>query len=623
LLHFAGFCGDAAFGSETIRENAAHSRSNPPAQRAPSPRFFGFLNFSAFQKAVHHFLLTDLMLSAHPHPARTSGRPRAPIPLRERLILAGLLVWFAVTLFWYRAGLDWTGHRVSAVLGLITFLIAFIPGGGRFPVSAAPAKRLLRFVPFWLGLVVLLYMAIQILNPAWTYRSLSGGLAAMVGLDHVGWLPSGVRVPVQADNNPYNGFLQVALPWMLFCIVAVGFDSIERPRRRRRKRSSAVVPSGASESCPDTEAPPAPGPYAFAPPSLPRAWSLLANGALLITGLWVLMALIHYYSGQTHLYGLIDIGRNNTPPFWGSMKNPRHGGYLQLLATALSLALAFQTLARRDQRATRSGLPWFYFCVAVFFSLATLQTFSRGASVLTLGLWLGAVVLGLLWGWRAKVPGLVPASLVFLGLVILGGGGFLALNLSGHGNRDFQSVMGKAISQWKGEGDVSRNILYRVGWRYHEAHPWTGTGIGSWGFFYRRHVAPGEEQVSMVRRGWLRDPETNQLLRHPKTDDRVPRMIPFQFWHAHNDWLQYLCELGWIGFTPLALLVLSPFALLFRSLFRSRAISAPNVRPTTFQLVLLAGYGLIVLASVVDFPTRTPALGLLAALLAGLAVLKR
>lgn len=548
------------------------------------------------------------MLSAYLHLPRRSGPPRAPIPLREQLILGGVLLWFAVTLFWYRAGLDWTGHRLSAVLGLITFLIAFTPGWGRIPLSAAPAKRLLRFPPFWLGLIVLLYMAIQIFNPAWEYRNLSGGLAAMVRLDHVEWLPNGVRVPVRADNNPYNGFLQVALPWMLFCIVGVGFSSIESPRRRRRSRTST-----GSASSPDTES-------TLAPPSFPRAWSLLANGALLITGLWVLMALIHYYSGQTHLYGFIDIGRNNTPPFWGSMKNPRHGGYLQLLATALALGLAFQTLARRDQRATRSGLPWFYFCVAVFFSLATLQTFSRGASALTVGLWLGAVVLGLFWGWRAKVPGLVPASLVFLGLVILGGGGFLALNLSAHGNRDFQRVMGKAVSQWEGEGDVSRNILNRVGWRYHQADPWIGTGIGSWGFFYRRHVAAGEERVSMVRRGWLRDPETNRILRNPETGERLPRMIPFQFWHAHNDWLQYLCELGWIGFTPLALLVLSPFALLFRSLFRSRATSAPNVRPTTFQLVLLAGYGLIVLASVVDFPTRTPALGLLAALLAGLAV---
>ncbi len=684
---------------------------------------------------------------------RRSRKRKPSLTRAEWTLIGAILLWYAVTLFWYRGGLDWTGHRISTGLGVVA--LGVLVAGGRRPFDrlragteggaggalrgskaavaerqsrccghpedaleesnqdphtlsptaaeppsnnasgtpqqsqrdsatspkvtrnggpAAPQRRfatLLRFPAFWLGVVVLGYMGIQLWNQAWEYFPLGDGIAYLIPVDHVTWLPSGVSIHVTADNNPLNGFLQVALPWLLFCVVAIGLrrrgvseaggrgtedggrgteDGGRRTEDGGRRteaggrgteaggrrtgdggalRSSEAAVAGSAEQhvaerqsrccghpedaleesnqdpytlSPTAASPPSNGGFA-APQRAHRApatvatrlsnvtggdpqrrpcrpqrsarqrrrrrspglrssptdarW-VLAIGFLIITGLWSLMALWHYYAGMTHLYGFIDIGRNNTPPYWGSLRNPRHGGFLQMLGTVLALALAFREL-RKGEVAMRSGLPWFYFGVAAFFTYATVQTLSRGSTALTVLLWCFAAVVGLLWGWRSRIKGVIPAVCTFFVLFLIGAGSFLYLNLQNPDNRDFQNVFRKAVTQWEGEGDVGRNILYRVGWRMHQANAPMGTGIGSFGLLYRGYVELGEERITQTELWWQRDPVTGDYVRDPETGVHIPVMIPIQFWHAHNDALQFLIELGWIGFTPLVLLFFYPF----------------------------------------------------------------
>jgi len=116
---------------------------------------------------------------------------------------------------------------------------------------------------------------------------------------------------------------------------------------------------------------------------------------------------------------------------------------------------------------------------------------------------------------------------------------------------------------------TSRLILYRDTWRMTAEKPWFGWGLDSYAHVFRIF--------------------------------NTQRTAELQWWRvyyaeAHNDWLQSLAEVGFVGTTLLALLVLLPLTSL-----PWRQVESVIPR------YLLAGCALILLYAWLEFPFANPA----------------
>ena len=344
-----------------------------------------------------------------------------PVPRRQWLLVFNVLLWFGTTLFWFRGGLGLWGSFVSLGLGLWTFLCLFLPAAPLRETDRpdgtpwAHLKRLLCFPFFWLGLLVLGYGLIQTLNPAYELVAVPGVGAKMEPLEFIEWLPSGVRVPLFMTNSPRAGLLQIALPWLMVCSLYVGLRSR-------------------------------------------RALDWLLNAILAIISLWAFMALGYYYTEAESIYWGIEMGRNNIPWFWGSFKNPNHGGVIQLFGVILALALAGRGFRRALASSRFSGIQVFYLAVALFLSLATLQSLSRGAIVLMAAVWLCALLLAGIMAYRERSFKAVGVMAAFIVLLVGGGAIWFVANTSdGQGKRNpLQRMLRTTISQVESikEGEI-------------------------------------------------------------------------------------------------------------------------------------------------------------------------
>lgn len=493
--------------------------------------------------------------------ASSGAESRTAVPRRQKILVGAILTWFAVTLYWFRGGLDWNGITVSLLLGVATFLVLFLPVGSeglaaKGDSASANLRRLLRFPMFWLGLYVLIYCGIQISNISWYYRWNGNGTASLVRQAHVSWLPSTGRTPFHKEATLYQSLLQIMIPWLMVCVVWAGITSR-------------------------------------------RAWSWLISGLIVLATAWSLMALWHYYTGQTHYFGTF-MGRGNQPPFWGSIVNPNHGAFFQVLATFLCVGFAFLEWKKAAERGTSVGKGFFLLGLALFFTFATFQTASRGSILMLVLAWFALGPVAVIWGIRRKVRAVTLGASALSLFVLVGFVALIVFTITGQRNRALVTAWGQTLHQIE-EGDQTRLAINRVAWRYAQKFQPYGSGLGTWGYRYRS-LATEEEQSTVKRpRGWRRNPETGE---------RERRYALIQFWYAHNDWLQALCELGWVGAGGLYLLLISPFGMLLWW-----------IRDTSLgHWILLGGAAAMGVGSIYEFPLRTPAVGLLMALLIGLAL---
>jgi len=111
----------------------------------------------------------------------------------ERLLVA-LVIIELVFLPWAMGGMRiWSQFTFSGI-ALLTFIVAILPRNyteensraGRHHLSIWP--RLVKFPLFWLGGILMIYMAAQGLNPAWRYVVSSFGWW-MESMPHIKWLP--------------------------------------------------------------------------------------------------------------------------------------------------------------------------------------------------------------------------------------------------------------------------------------------------------------------------------------------------------------------------------------------------------------------------------------------------
>ena len=132
----------------------------------------------------------------------------------------------------------------GAVLAVAAFAISLLPrtihpeeSGGN-TLRLVPGRRLLRFPVFWLGLLLLGYVALQASNPVWAYIT-DGKYFWMMRIPGADWLPPGVRVPFE-KWGPWRSFMVFGGAWLTVCAIWIGFT---------RRRTLQILVGTCTNTC--------------------------------------------------------------------------------------------------------------------------------------------------------------------------------------------------------------------------------------------------------------------------------------------------------------------------------------------------------------------------------------
>ncbi|MBL9213150.1 MAG: O-antigen ligase family protein [Opitutaceae bacterium] len=240
-------------------------------------------------------------------------------------------------------------------------------------------------------------------------------------------------------------------------------------------------------------------------------------------------------------------------------------GFLILIVPATG-ALAWRSAA--------TGRIWWGWVTAVLM-FGLFLTFSRGA-------WLSLVLALIAWPLLASKR-TWPRRLAFAGAVL---GGVIVLTIFLHGSSpQARERLDRLVSDG---GELSRPILWRGAWELWRAEPVLGTGAGSFNVLFERHRPAG----------FVDEPQ----------------------W-AHNEYLNTLSDYGLVG---LSLTLGAAIWVIVRARRRGMGPGASTVGRGIDSPAVRNGFGVGCLAFAlqlgVDFHLKLPALGMLFALVAALAV---
>jgi O-antigen ligase len=295
-----------------------------------------------------------------------------------------------------------------------------------------------------------------------------------------------------------------------------------------------------------------------------RARMALFAGVVVLGALAVGMAVYQQLKDP----GWLMMGRRQALQFLGRSSGPfgipnSLAAFLNLLLPA-TVALTFQRGAGALQRVVCGYLTALFAC-------GVLLTFSRGAW-LSLGVALTAWPLLAVhgsarrWRWSLLVALLLVASVAAL-----------YLNSS--------EVRERADQLLRNQGEVSRAVMWRAGWKLAGEHPLFGTGAGSYSVLFEKHR-------------------------------------PARFWDdphwAHNDYLNTLSDYGIVGFLLSFGIAASMLAGRGRRLFQRGRRTGEIGRMPALRAGLAIGLLAFALQLFVDFNLKIPALAQVAAIAAAL-----
>lgn len=433
---------------------------------------------------------------------------------------------------WTYRWLDYVCFPAGALLG--SSVAAFLLSRDLTARPAAELRgELFRSVPFWAGVALFAYMALQDRN-AWGVvvdREAFWAKQGMPGIDvgkfdiraqpYLRWLPSGLAAPFSAADTsqpPMNAWRQMMVlgaPWLLFCSLLFGV---------RRRRAYVLL-----------------------------GWlSVLAALAVGAFGF------LNQYSSGTILGYPVPY---NTRCF-GPFISRNHAGVYLYLHAALALALAFWHIRRAGQSALKGGPH----LVAAFFALALALLAALTGSTAAVSVVLAVIALALPLayyfgfphsrGSRRQLILITGAAMLVSAVAIL-----LAADLKPLVERfkakteSFQQVRADDRAPLR---RATWALIADGGW---QGRAWVGYGAGS----YR----------------WISPPYQAQQPELRKDGKLFYRAI-----HAHNDWLEMLADWGVLGLLP----VLAALAWLGRRLVRAFHAGHPETVPLALVLLLMMAH---------------------------------
>lgn len=358
---------------------------------------------------------------------------------------------------------------ISVALAAVGLVLAVLPRcysadfTDRTPFRLYPWPRLLRFPLFWAGLLLLLYIAVQALNPAWAYARDQRGWW-MEPLSHISWLPHGTDNPFHR-GGPWRALMLYGSAWMLVCSIWIGIT------RRRALQVLLTV--------------------------------IAANGFAL-----ALFAVVQRLAGNGRLFWFWP---SPNASFFGSFIYKNHAGAYLLLVLIVSIAFAAWHHLRSLRRMEKSNPAGVFLFVGALVALDILISYARGATIGML-LFLGATLaLYLVFHWRG--PGRLHRPVISM-VLLISFTAFLSVSLSAlSSDRAWKNMSRLFTTQ-----DVSvrsRQVANLASWDMLKANWPSGTGAGSYQFLFPRYQQHYPEifQHGKTRLFW--DHAHNDLLEVP------------------------------------------------------------------------------------------------------------
>ncbi|MEZ0218598.1 MAG: O-antigen ligase family protein [Rariglobus sp.] len=331
---------------------------------------------------------------------------------------------------------------ISLALASTAFAVAII--NRRYTGELAPRgdfrlvmwPKLIRFPLFWLGLVLLGYILVQALNPAWVYMS-DGKYRWLEPVAHLSWLPSGMDTPY-ADMNAWRVLVIYSTAWLLTCALWIGVT--------RRVTIQWLLTAVA------------------------------ANGAIL-----AIIGILQKVTGAKHILWVLS--ETKVPSyFFATLIYKNHAGAYLNLVLILCVALLYWHFARAERRMERaSPAPVFAFA-AVLLGLGVLLTNSRGAIILlmlfTLIAFIGFIVRCSLYRTEGRSPWTIIVLCAIFALFI--GLGSFFLNTGQAFDR-----IGKLIDDGRADSSVnSRTLARHATMEMARDNLVTGWGAGSFRHYF-------------------------------------------------------------------------------------------------------------------------------------------
>ncbi len=397
------------------------------------------------------------------------------------------------------------------------------------PAAAARAE-LFRSVPFWAGVVLFAYFAVQDFN-AWGVvvdREAFWAAQGLPGVDvgqfdvrlqeHVRWLPSGLNAPFSAADtkqppmNAWRLMMILGAPWLLLLALRHGL---------RRRRAYVIL-----------------------------GW-VTVLAALTVGAFGVLNQKSH---GTILGY---PVPYNTT--CFGTFMSRNHAGVYLYLHAAIALGLTFWHIRRAGENVYRGGphLPAAFIAFAL--GLLAALTNSTGGAAAALALLVLAPLLAFWFGFPGSRGSRRRIMLITGGALALSAASVLLV-------ADLGPIIGRfkiKAANYQAAGVDDRAPLRRATWALateggSSGRVWIGYGAGSY-----RWISPPYQalQKEMQRDGKL-----------------FYRAI-----HAHNDWLEMLAEWGVVGLLP----VVAFLAWLGRRFRRAFRPGHPETYPLALGLILM------------------------------------
>lgn len=337
---------------------------------------------------------------------------------------------------WALGGVRVWGQFTCCGLSILGFMIALLPRTYSDESTGVEFRlhtwtKLIRFPVFWAGLLLLLYIVIQALNPAWTYIE-ENRMWWMRARPHIAWLPSGTENPFWL-GGPWRWLIVYGAAWLLVCSIWIGFT------RRKTLQIFLVV--------------------------------LAANSAAL-----AVFALVQRLAGNGKIYWF---WKSPARSFFGPFVYKNHAGGYLLLMMALCCALAawfyFRSL-RRLEKSNPSGLFLFF---GLILAIDILVSYARSATLFAFAFLLIALVAFLFYQWRT--PSLRRPLVA--GVLLLGLGLFVYMGLQALSADRAVARMERLMAE--NDGTIASRQIATTAALDMLADNWVkGTGAGSFRFLF-------------------------------------------------------------------------------------------------------------------------------------------
>ena len=371
------------------------------------------------------------------HPRLSTGSAkRVSLHPAERVLIILVLI-HLIFLPWALGTMRLWAQIISIVLAALIFIVALIPRSytdensrtGSHYLSMWP--RLLRFPLFWIGALLLIYIAIQGLNPAWRYVSTDQGWW-MTRITYINWLPHGTESPLDWAN-PWRALMIYGSAWLLMCSLWIGIT---------RRRALQVILVG-----------------------------LVSNGLLL-----AIVAAAQRLTGTNKILWFVD----SPNQIWGTFFYRNHGAAWFGLMVSLFCGLAFWHYLKALRTFAKSSPAALYGFLSFLMIVIVIAGYSRGAVISTL-LFLGLFIITFLVR-QFTLPAYPQKNVITVFLILLVAG-FTFVGLQGLNAKNTWDRMEK-LFEGETKTMAARRSATQATFDMWKASPWLGHGAHSFRFIF-------------------------------------------------------------------------------------------------------------------------------------------